>query len=725
MRWPGSPLTTSSSISTTRADPVSGFDRLHPGIQHHVVNSLGWPTLRPLQAEAIEPILAGEHVLALAPTAGGKTEAAVLPLLSRIATERWRGVSVLYVCPLRALLNNLHPRLERYATFVGLRAGLWHGDVGPAARDRIIADPPEILLTTPESLEAILMSVRRDHVEFFGDVRAVVVDEVHSFGGDDRGWHLLAVLERLSAVAGRDIQRIGLSATVGEPAGLLQWLVGSSKGPARVVAPDPGSDTVIPDVTLDHVGSLGNAAAVISRLHGGEKRLVFCDSRARVEELAVELRFLGVDTFVSHSSLALDERRRAEEAFAQATNCVIVSTSTLELGIDVGDLDRVIQIDSPTTVAGFLQRLGRTGRRQGTVRNALFLTTKPEIELVRAAGLLGLWSSGYVEPVRGPAKPYHLLAQQLLAYVLQEGSVARSRWPEVVGRLPVFAGLVESGLGERILDHLVASGMLFDDGSGMLSMGPGGERSYGYRHFLDLTSAFTTNPLFVVRHGAKEIGYLDPISLLTPDRHFARIVLAGHSWQVTSIDWDRHFAWVEPAEATGRSKWLGEGQPLSAPLCDAIRNVLAGEDPPGVTLTSRASSGLERLRSSFRWVRPGCTGVVSTDDGLAWWTFAGLHANAGIMAGMGSLLGGIRPDNLAIKLDPDTATLERVRALVNALDPEDLPGSWIATDLAAKLKFAECLPEDVALDVAAARVSDPDGVSRMISEPIDGVSDAR
>ncbi len=289
---------------------MTGFDQLHPGIQHHVVNSLGWPALRPLQDEAIGPILAGEHVLALAPTAGGKTEAAILPLLSRIATEGWRGLSVLYVCPLRALLNNLHPRLERYASFVGLRAGLWHGDVGPGIRDRITADPPEILLTTPESLEAILMSVRRDHVEFFSGVRAVVVDEVHSFGGDDRGWHLLAVLERLSAVTGRDIQRVGLSATVGEPAELLRWLVGSSAGPARVVAPDPGPSVVTPEVTLDHVGSLANAATVISRLHRGEKRLVFCDSRARVEELAVELRELGVDTFVSHSSLALDERRR-------------------------------------------------------------------------------------------------------------------------------------------------------------------------------------------------------------------------------------------------------------------------------------------------------------------------------------------------------------------------------------------------------------------------------
>ena len=700
---------------------MSDFERLHPGIQHHVVNSLGWPSLRPLQEQAIEPILAGEHVLALAPTAGGKTEAAVFPLLSQIATEGWRGLSVLYLCPLRALLNNLHPRLERYAGFVGLRAGLWHGDIGGSARGRIFEDPPEILLTTPESLEAILMSTRRDHRGFFAGLHTVVVDEVHSFGGDDRGWHLLAVLERLSVVAGRDLQRIGLSATVGEPERLLGWMVGSSAGPSSVVAPDPG-DPITPEVTLDHVGSLENAATVISRLHAGEKRLVFCDSRARVEELAVGLRQRGVNTFVSHSSLALDVRRQAEEAFAEAHDCVIVSTSTLELGIDVGDLDRVIQIDSPTTVASFLQRLGRTGRRPGTTRNMLFLATKPEIELVRAAGLMSLCGSGYVEPVTGPPIPYHLLAQQVLALVLQEGSVARSRWAEVVGRLPVFADAIASGVGERILEHLLTAGMLFDEGHGILSMGPGGEQSYGRRHFLDLTSAFTSNPLFVIRHGSKEIGYLDPVALLTQDRGFATVMLAGRTWHITSIDWDRHFAWVEPTEGDGKSRWLGEGQPLSARLCDAIRNVLAGEDPAGVSLTARATSTFEEVRARFHWVRPGRTAVHVSEAGMAWWTFAGLHANAGLMAGMGNLLGGNQPDNLAIKLDPDVATVDKVREFAAVVDPEGLPRSWIAEDLATRLKFADALPADVAVDIAAARTSDPDGIERVIAEPIDGAS---
>jgi ATP-dependent Lhr-like helicase len=704
---------------------MSGFDLLHPAVQHHVVNSLGWPSLRPLQDEAIAPILSGEHVLALAPTAGGKTEAAVLPLLSRIATEGWRGLSVIYVCPLRALLNNLHPRLERYAGFVGLRVGLWHGDVTAAARTRIVEDPPEILLTTPESLEAILISVRRDHASLFSGLQSVVVDEVHSFGGDDRGWHLLAVLERLSVVAGRDLQRIGLSATVGEPAGLLRWLVGSSTRAARVVAPDASGSSAAPELTLDHVGSLSNAATVISRLHAGEKRLVFCDSRARVEELAVDLRERGVNTFVSHSSLALDERRRAEEAFAEAHDCVIVSTSTLELGIDVGDLDRVIQIDSPTTVASVLQRMGRTGRRSGSVRNMLFLTTKPEMELVQAAGLLRLCASGYVEPVVAPPQPYHLLAQQVLALVLQEGAIARSRWAEIVGRLPVFAEVVESGLGERILDHLLKHEMLFDDGQGIISIGPAGEKSYGYRHFLDLTSAFTANPLFVVRHGSKEIGSLDPIALLTNDRHFATVLLAGRVWQVTSVDWDRRFAWVEPVEGGGKSRWIGDGRPLSAELCDSIRSVLAGEDPAGVTLTARASSALAEIRSSLLWVRPGRTAVVKADGDVTWWTFAGLHANASLMAGMDSMLGGSKVDNFAIKLDPDLASPEKVRDYMAALDVDLLPAPSIAGELASKLKFADCLPADIALTIAAARVADTPGVGRVIAETVDGVSDSR
>ena len=190
---------------------MSSFDQLHPAFRYHIVNTMGWSDLRPTQRDAIAPIHAGEDVLLLAPTAGGKTEAAVLPLLSRAASQGWTGLSVLYLCPLKALLNNLEPRLSRYAGFVGRKVGLWHGDVGDAARRRMLSDAPDVLLTTPESVEAILVSARVDHQSLFNGLHAVLVDELHAFAGDDRGWHLLAILARIERLTGRRLQRIGLS----------------------------------------------------------------------------------------------------------------------------------------------------------------------------------------------------------------------------------------------------------------------------------------------------------------------------------------------------------------------------------------------------------------------------------------------------------------------------------------------------------------------------------
>jgi len=172
-----------------------------------------------------------------APTAGGKTEAAVLPLLSRAQLEGWSGLSMLYLCPLRALLNNLHPRLGTYAQWLGRRARVWHGDTPPTQRRRIVDDPPDLLLTTPESLESMLVSSRTDPHAFLGTVRAVVVDEIHAFAGDDRGVHLRSLLGRLTRIAPQPIQRIGLSATVGNPDELLGWLTASAPGPRRVLAP--------------------------------------------------------------------------------------------------------------------------------------------------------------------------------------------------------------------------------------------------------------------------------------------------------------------------------------------------------------------------------------------------------------------------------------------------------------------------------------------------------
>jgi len=319
---------------------VNSFDRLHPALQHHIVNTLGWPKLRPTQLEAIDPILDGLHGLLLAPTAGGKTEAAFLPVLSRILSEEWSGVSVLYVCPIKALLNNLEPRLKHYAGLVGRRVEVWHGDVSPSRKRKWLNDPPDVLLTTPESLEGMLISPAIERDAWFGRLRCVIADELHAFAAGDRGWHLRSVIQRIDRYARSPVQRIGLSATVANPVELLDWF--APVGPRQVVG--SSSVTADADVTIDHVSSLENAAIVISRLHRGEKRLVFCDSRSSAEKLGSGLRGLGVRTFVSHASLSASERRHAESAFAEERDCVIVATSTLELGIDVGDLDRVIQM---------------------------------------------------------------------------------------------------------------------------------------------------------------------------------------------------------------------------------------------------------------------------------------------------------------------------------------------------------------------------------------------
>ena len=234
--------------STTHDDgqrrrDVSSFDRLHPALQHHVVNSLGWRELRSVQEMSIDATLDGLNTIVLAPTAGGKTEAAFFPLISKTLAKDWTGLSVLYVSPIKALLNNQEYRLRYYYDLLGHRIGVWHGDASAKEKKRIIADPPDCLLTTPESLEVMLVSTNVPHRELLKDVQAIVIDEVHAFAGDDRGWHLLSLLSRVSRIAGRDNQRLGLSATVGNPDFLLEWLSSGSERDRKVI--QPAVDTAV------------------------------------------------------------------------------------------------------------------------------------------------------------------------------------------------------------------------------------------------------------------------------------------------------------------------------------------------------------------------------------------------------------------------------------------------------------------------------------------------
>jgi ATP-dependent helicase Lhr and Lhr-like helicase len=664
-------------------------DLLHPVLLHHIVNSLGWPGLRPLQESSVRPLLAGEDALLLAPTAGGKTEAAVFPLLSRMAAEGWRGTSLLYVCPLKALLNNLLPRLETYAGWLGRRAALWHGDTTAARRRQLLREPPDMLLTTPESLESMLVSVNVDHRHLFSGLRAVVVDEVHAFAGDDRGWHLLAVLERLQRVTGRKLQRIGLSATIGNPEELLRWLQGSGAGsrPARVVAPAAERAPVPTEVQLDYVGSVANAATVIAALHRGEKRLVFCDSRQLVEELGRALRAKGVTTLLSHASLSLDERRRAEQAFAESRDCVIVATSTLELGIDVGDLDRVIQLNAPMTVASFLQRLGRTGRRPGSTRNCLFLAITEEA-LLQAAGLLLLWSRGWVEPVVPPPEPRHIVAQQLLALCLQEHRVGDKLWPEWWNGLQPFA----HG-SEPIVRHLVEQGYL-DQDAGMLFIGPEAERRFGHHHFMVLTAVFTAPPEFTVLAGHTEIGRVDPLLLTEQVQGPRLLLLAGRNWHVTYVDWTRRRCYVEPADGRGKARWTTIGTAdRSFPLVRAMREVLLGQSPAAIALTQRAATTLTALReASAATVHPAGTVITRDPNGDArWWTWAGHRANATLTATLTGIADPThRVEDACIRLRANITQVMWKQATATAPDRLCLPE--VDEKALTGLKFTTALP---------------------------------
>ena len=713
---------------TTSAD--SGLGRLHPVIVHHLVNSLGWTTLRPLQDQAVAPVLDGSDALLLAPTAGGKTEAAMFPVLTAMAQQHWDGLSVIYLCPLKALLNNLLPRLEAYSGWVGRRVALWHGDTSASRRKSTLADLPDVLLTTPESLESMLVSTGVDHRRLFAGVRAVIVDEAHAFGAGDRGWHLLAVLERLSRIAGRPLQRIGLSATVGNPAQLLTWLQGSAAGQRTgvVVAPEAAAEgmtvgplrsgeskavtTALPaadaDIQLDYVGSQENAAKVIAALYRGEKRLVFCDSKRLVEQLGAQLRELGVTTHLIHASLSLDERRRAELAFAEGRDCVIVSTSALELGLDVGDLDRVIQVNAPLTVAAFLQRLGRSGRRPGTRRNCLFLALR-EDDLLLAAGLLLAWSRGFVEPVAAPPSPRHITAQQLLALCLQEGRVGERTWQEW---LPLPALTADA---PQIAAYLVEQGYLDRDG-GMLFIGPEAERRFGHRHFMNLMAVFTAPPEFTVLHGRDEIGRIDPALLADRVDGPRLLLLGGRSWRVTWTDWKRRRCFVESAAGGGRARWLSDGVGgLSFEIARSMRDVLLGAEVP-VSLTQRASGVLDGLRSdAIGRVWGGGTVIGRNDSDMRWWTWAGYRVNATLKATLGGVADeSQRVDDLSIRLRADLRPSTWRHAVSELKDRLCLPE--VDDKALAGLKFSDALPRPLAVQTLATRLADLQHAKSVIVE---------
>lgn len=694
---------------------MSGFERLHPQLRHAIVNDLGWRTLRPVQELSIEATLDGANSVVLAPTAGGKTEAALFPVLSRILGEELPPVAALYVCPIRALLNNQEGRLQQFARMVGLEVFKWHGDVSASRKTSFLHRPVHLLMITPESLEVMLMGQGAEARRIFAGLSAVIVDEVHAFAGDDRGAHLVSLLERLVRFCGRDFQRIGLSATVGNPEEIGRWLQGSSQRPFRLV--DPPRPAAERALRIEFAPDPAQLAVEVARTAQGRKSLVFVESRSQAERFASTLSGRGIDVFVHHSAISRSDRAVAEERFATGQNTAIVCTSTLELGIDVGDLDLVLQVNAPPTVASLLQRMGRTGRRAGTRANCTFFCETPET-LLQTAAIVRLMERGWVESVVPSARAAHVLAHQILALILQERGVSRHLVSSWIAHAAPFAKLTENEV-QRLVDAMLAADVL-TEADGRLLLGARGERLYGARNFFELYAVFTAPRSIAVQHQGAEVGVLQGSFLraLPTDKGPICFRLANRAWQVVRIDWNRGVCEVEPSRAGRVPNWMGTPKFLSQTLCGEMKRTLADPVLPR-SLSDVARAELEQLQTGYAgMVDEGASVLEERSDGLTWHTFAGGAINRVLAVALETSTGTKwTTGNLSLRCKEPIGAAS-ARNVIERWQPPDLvsAGEAIAADRdgPSLSKFEPCLPSELLAELRAARLIDVAGTLAFI-----------
>ncbi|MBK9069388.1 MAG: DEAD/DEAH box helicase [Myxococcales bacterium] len=695
---------------------MAGLDRLHPHLQHAIVHDLGWRSLRPVQELTIDAILDGCNAVVLAPTAGGKTEASIFPVLSRILSESLKLVSVLYVCPIRALLNNQEERLRSYARMVGLDIFKWHGDVSDSRKKTFREAPAHILMTTPESLEVMMISERTDAKALFSGLSVVIIDEVHAFAADDRGAHLASLLERLVALTGRDIQRIGLSATVGNPYVIGDWLRGSSKRPFCLV--DPPKPKAARDLRVELCADIGEAAIAIGQIARGKKSLVFVESRSKAEKVAHALLGTGVEVFIHHSSVSRADRTLAEEQFAKGQNTAIVCTSTMELGIDVGDLDLVFQVDAPSSVASFLQRLGRTGRRANTRANCTFFCLSSE-SLLQSVALLRLAEAGWVEDVLPASHAMHVLAHQVMALILQEGGISRHNLMPWVAAAYPFSSVRGQRVAE-LIDTMLAREILYE-ADGLLSLGTRGEKLYGKKNFFELYAVFTAPPVMRVQHGKEDVGYIQALFITMHDATKGPLCfrLSGRAWEVGQIDWSKGVLHVRPAEHGRVPSWLGLPGVLSNALCQGMMDVLIHEKQEGLWLSKAAAAELAAMRESYEGLlQEGTAPLEENSDGVQWQTFAGGAVNRLLAAELEQLTGKKRVSgNLSLRCKDIAFTVagDAIRSLAGMNWEQVAAGAARGMARGIISKFQPCLSEEAEDRLLSERLLDQPGTLRFLA----------
>ncbi|MCI5754876.1 MAG: DEAD/DEAH box helicase [Firmicutes bacterium] len=628
---------------------MSAFEKYSPFIRDYIY-SRNWDSLREVQIGAAEVLFGTENNLLLtSSTASGKTEAAFFPIISRLYDDPPQTFGALYIAPLKSLINDQFSRLDELLDMSGIPVFHWHGDVAMSHKNKALRDPKGILQITPESLESMLVNRNNDIVRLFGDLRYVVLDEIHTLTGTDRGNQIICQLCRISRLIGRDPVRVGLSATIGDTDIAAKWLGAGSERGVSVVgmketrtswrlgmehfyiqsdSPDqsesgnkyltavgeatPGeNEPARPEASDNSVGytPLDPGFEYIYDCTADKKCLVFSNSREETEYLTATLRQIAdrrgdPDVFlIHHGNLSASLREEAEMKLKDdELRTVTCATVTLELGIDIGRLERIVQLDAPTTVSSLLQRLGRSGRRGAPPEmmmvfreeNPLPNTPLPQLMpwgLLRAIAIVQLYlEERFIEPPNVKKLPFSLLFQQTLSTLAASGELTAKRLAEKVLSLPPFAGVTKEEYRTLLLSMIKNDFIEMTEEKGLI-VGLKGERLINSFKFY---AVFKDSEDYTVRAGSDEIG-----TITTPPPVGDRFALAGRVWEVEELDVARKLIYVKEVKGKMEISWPGDYGEIHTRILERMKQVLE-EDTVYPYLKKNARKRLDVARRVAR-----------------------------------------------------------------------------------------------------------------------------
>jgi ATP-dependent Lhr-like helicase len=642
-----------SSPPSSSEQASSGFDRLSEPVRRWIWQK-DWRELRDIQEQAIPAILEGEaDVIIAAATAGGKTEAAFLPIISRIADAPGRGFKALYISPLKALINDQFRRLDELCEMAELPVHKWHGDVSASIKARARRQPSGVVLITPESLEALFVRRGAEVPALFATLEFAVIDELHAFIGQERGKQLQSLLHRLDVATGRLVRRVGLSATLGDMALAAEFLRPGKGEDVAILESVSGGATVHLQVrgyerenrtTLAKEGEapddgellfMRQIAGHIFETLRGKNGLVFAGSRANVEAYADLLRLasekIGVpeEFFAHHANLSRAHREFVEGRLKDGKlPTSAVCTSTLELGIDIGAVENVAQIGAPWSVASLRQRLGRSGRRDKAAVIRLYVPERElsddlhpadrlRCQLVQAIAMVRLLAKRWCEPPRIGALHLSTLGQQIMAVISQHGGVTAARAFELLGKQGAFS-TVSPDLFVGVLRALgdKENRLIEQAPDGTLLLGEIGERIVDH---YDFYAVFQSPDEFRVVWEGKELGTLPVLTLLVPGM---TIIFSGRRWEVMEVRDREKVVVVSPSRAGVPPMFGGEGGDLHAVVVAEMKQVyLETEVPP--FLDEIAAHLLSEARSEFQRLGLDKTGIIGIDGDTFLFPWAG------------------------------------------------------------------------------------------------------